>query len=145
MYGKTRLGPRRPRLRPQHGQVAGGGRPSSICDALVAGVGDVRPLWFGMVRDRRRQGEAALRYYRCTGKEPSRHGGAAICRQSACADELAAVWADVKALLAAPEKVAAEYQRRLTQQTAEGEQGGFGETDKQVGKLKRSIKRLIEA
>lgn len=53
-------------------------------------------------------------YYRCTGTDAHRFGGQAICRnRSVRSDKLEeAVWHQVEAVLADPQRVAAEHERR---------------------------------
>jgi site-specific DNA recombinase len=54
-------------------------------------------------------------YYRCTGTHSYRFDGQPICDNPATrADRLdAAVWGEVRTLLEEPERLLAEYQRRL--------------------------------
>jgi site-specific DNA recombinase len=90
-------------------------------------------------------GAARPGYYRCTGRDGARHGGRPLCRQGSLrADVLeAAVWEDVRALLADPGRVEAEYQRRL----GPGGSGAAPADDlhRQRDRVSRGISRLIDA
>jgi site-specific DNA recombinase len=91
-------------------------------------------------------GKAPRAYYRCTGSEAFRFGGQRLCRNKAVrADVLdAAVWEDVCRLLSEPERIRAEYQRRL-----QGPEIGPGREverlDKAISGVKKLISRLIDA
>jgi site-specific DNA recombinase len=85
-------------------------------------------------------------YYGCAGTNPAQHEGRRLCRAPLLSAELLdqAVWQDVQALLADPEKIAREYQRRAQEQptrmTAE-----TAARDRQRRRLERSLARLIDA
>jgi site-specific DNA recombinase len=85
-------------------------------------------------------------YYRCIGTDAYRFGGKSVCRNKPCRTELLdrAVWDDVCALLAEPQRVRAEYERRLR-----GHHKKNGRPTEQLAKLignvRRGIARLIDA
>ena len=85
-------------------------------------------------------------YYRCIGCDAYRFGGQRICTNKQCrTDQLdSAVWADVCTLLADPQRVHQEYQRRLHVQRKD-----TGRPEEQVQRLlaqvRRGITRLIDA
>lgn len=85
-------------------------------------------------------------YYRCVGCDAYRFGGQRICTNKQCrTDQLdKAVWTDVCALLADPQRVHQEYQRRLR-----GQRKKSGRPQDQVQRLlaqvRRGITRLIDA
>ena len=79
-------------------------------------------------------------YYRCPGTDANRFGGQRMCfNRMVRTDRLdAAVWEDVRSLLLEPERIEAEYRRRLQRQA------GPGERDRElIGKQVRSVKRRI--
>jgi len=81
-------------------------------------------------------------YYRCVGTDAYRFGGERVCTNSQVRTDMldAAVWQEVCDLLANPERLMAEYQRRLEQpQETAGD-----EVDAQLGKLRGSLARLID-
>jgi site-specific DNA recombinase len=85
-------------------------------------------------------------YYRCRGSAAWRYGGEKLCRTKAIRTERldTAVWEDVQALLSEPERVRAEYQRRL-----ESPQGSEARESSQLAKLishaRQTVSRLIDA
>jgi site-specific DNA recombinase len=88
------------------------------------------------------------RHYRCAGTDGDRFGGKAVCdNQSVNADRLeAAVWERVRAVLEAPEGVAAEHRRRLRvarEPTATSE--NVARIERQIAALRRGTDRLIDA
>jgi site-specific DNA recombinase len=94
-----------------------------------------------------RQGRpGAYVYYRCIGTEGYRFGGKAVCTNKPCrTDHLeTAVWEDVCALLAEPQRVRAEYERRLRgQHTSSGRPAE--QLAKMIGNVRRGLARLIDA
>ena len=92
------------------------------------------------------KGKVPYAYYRCTGSDAYRFGGQRLCWNKQIRTDIldAAVWEDVRQLLSEPERVRAEYQRRLqgpgTDSTHEVEH--LNKTIKNVRKL---ISRLIDA
>jgi site-specific DNA recombinase len=92
------------------------------------------------------KGKVPYAYYRCTGSDAYRFGGQRLCwNQQVRTDVLdAAVWEDVRRLLSEPERIRAEYQRRL-----QGRETGPGREvehlNKMVANVKKLISRLIDA
>jgi len=105
--------------------------------------------WHGLAR--RRQASAAAgpkyAYYRCGGRIVARWQEQTPCNARALRaqnlEEM--VWQDVCALLNHPEKVAQEYERRLTGQPDGTGKRGVEPLAKVIGKVKRTIGRLIDA
>jgi site-specific DNA recombinase len=87
----------------------------------------------------------AYGYYRCTGTYGNRFGGSRMCSNgSVRTDRLdAAVWEDVRGLLLEPERIEAEYRRRLEHPAGPGDRNREA-IDKQIQGLKRRIARLTE-
>ena len=98
------------------------------------------------VTHRTTQGRAIYAYYRCRGSEASRFGGQRLCRtKQVRTDRLdAAVWEDVSSLLSEPDRVRAEYQRRVEGPRAD-EAREVGQLSKLINQVKKSISRLIDA
>ena len=86
-------------------------------------------------------------YYRCVGNVARRMTGQKVCGNHSVRGDMLeeAVWNDVKALLANPQRVREEYQRRLAPNT--GPQAGSKARDPQatVRHVQRQIGRLIDA
>ena len=85
-------------------------------------------------------------YYRCLGTDGYRYGGTPLCRMEALsAPRLeAAVWNDVREVLADPEAVRHEYERRL--KDCEPPQAGVREhIARQLQTVRRTVSRLIDA
>jgi site-specific DNA recombinase len=99
-----------------------------------------------MTHARKSSGARSYQYYFCTGSMFSRCDRERVCWNKSVRMELldAAVWDDVRALLAEPRRVEAEYRRRL-----EGGGSKAGPRGESLGKLvqaaKRRITRLIDA
>jgi site-specific DNA recombinase len=92
------------------------------------------------------KGRIPYAYYRCTGSDAYRFGGQRLCWNKQIRTDLldVAVWEDVRSLLAEPERIRVEYERRR-QKT---EPDGVREVDqvmKLIKQVKRSISRLIDA
>jgi site-specific DNA recombinase len=87
------------------------------------------------------------RYYRCCGTDCSRYHGAFRCDARLVAVEPldAAVWREVCRLLQDPERVLAEYQRRLEMVSAGPRRLELDVVERQVGRLRRAIDRLIDS
>jgi site-specific DNA recombinase len=95
-----------------------------------------------------RKGHArAYAYYRCIGTDAYRFGGQRICdNHQVRTDQLdAAVWQQVRGLLEQPERLAVEYQRRLTQPSTDPHAADRASVEGQVRKLRQGIGRLIDA
>jgi len=88
-----------------------------------------------------------LSYYRCIGNESRRFEGGGVCRNQAVNATLLeeAVWEDVRQFLSEPERIEAEYQRRLSHNP---DATGAREGRRRAASLKgidRGIERLIDA
>jgi site-specific DNA recombinase len=85
-------------------------------------------------------------YYRCSGCDGYRYGGAAICqmRQVRTDDLDEAVWQDVRGLLADPGRIRQEYERRVS--GSEGKpRAAAGRLAERLHKAKQALARLIDA
>jgi site-specific DNA recombinase len=89
-------------------------------------------------------GPGRRQYYRCGGTDARRHGGQRACavRPLRCDALDGAVWDDVCALLLDPEKLAAEYQRRLAEAPAGEPAAGL---QARLEKCRRRLSRLIDS
>ena len=85
-----------------------------------------------------------VQYYQCNGASQQRLLGQSICRNKMVrmADLDAAVWEDVSALLAEPQRIEQEYQRRLDGKPSNNE---FEQLRQTIAKVKNGIARLIDA
>jgi hypothetical protein len=92
------------------------------------------------------KGKVPYAYYRCTGTDAYRFGGQRLCwNQQVRTDVLdATVWEDVRQLLSEPERVRAEYQRRL-QGPETGPERELKHLNNMIANLKKMISRLIDA
>jgi site-specific DNA recombinase len=92
------------------------------------------------------KGKVPYAYYRCTGSDAYRFGGQRLCWNKQVRTDVldAAVWEDVRQLLSEPERVRAEYERRLqgagTDPNREAEH-----ISKMINQVKKMISRLIDA
>jgi len=100
--------------------------------------------WHGLCRQGAHRRYA---YYRCGGREVARAQGEDPCevRQVRAEDLEEAVWRDVCALLNDPQKVAAEYERRLRGEEESTNRRGLEPLAKVIAKVKRTVGRLIDA
>jgi site-specific DNA recombinase len=188
-FGKTRMGPLRPRLRAPRGHTLQPRRPTSSYGTpaeewiTIPVPPLVSPELFTAVQEqllenRRRakqsprctqflvQGLAlctccgyaycggrpgrAVRdygYYRCTGMDRFRFGGQAVCDNPAMRSDLldAAVWAEVCALLQEPNRLLAEYQRRLEVAREPAGRDEVVVLETQLRRLRQGIGRLIDS
>jgi len=85
-------------------------------------------------------------YYRCSGSESNRFGGQHICDNKPLPESQLdeAVWSDVRALLADPQRIEQEMNRRLDSENEPGK-GPDKKLQSQIDKLRRGISRLIDA
>jgi site-specific DNA recombinase len=92
------------------------------------------------------KGKVPYAYYRCTGSDAYRFGGQRLCwNKQVRTDGLdAAVWDDVRRLLSEPERVRAEYQRRLQGAGADASHE-VESINKTINNTKKLISRLIDA
>jgi site-specific DNA recombinase len=88
----------------------------------------------------------AYAYYRCLGTDAYRFGGERVCTNPQVRTDLLdlAVWREVSGLLAHPERVAEEYQRRL-QAPASGTRQVQATIETQLGKVRQGLARLIDS
>jgi site-specific DNA recombinase len=88
----------------------------------------------------------AYAYYRCLGTDAYRFGGERVCQNTQVRTDLLdlAVWREVCGLLAHPERLAEEYQRRAQANTA-GKRQEHTTLEAQVGKLRQGLARLIDS
>jgi site-specific DNA recombinase len=85
-------------------------------------------------------------YYRCLGTDAYRVGGERICQNTQVRTDLLelAVWREVCALLAHPERLAAEYRRRLQPDTR-AQRMTLATLEAHLGKLRQGLARLIDS
>lgn len=85
-------------------------------------------------------------YHRCIGCEAYRFGGKAICDNTAIRTDLLeqTVWQEVCQLLKDPQRLAAEYQRRLETANASPSEAELARLKKQTARVRQSITRLID-
>jgi site-specific DNA recombinase len=85
-------------------------------------------------------------YYRCLGTDAYRFGGERVCANTQVrTDRLdLAVWQEVRGLLAHPERLAEEYQRRLDT-SPKGPRQKQETLAGQLGKLRQGLGRLIDS
>jgi site-specific DNA recombinase len=86
------------------------------------------------------EGRVPYAYYRCTGSDAYRFGGQRLCWNKQIRTDMLdfAVWDDVRGLLSEPERVRAEYERRL-----QGARTGPSQELEHLGKLVSNVKKLI--
>jgi site-specific DNA recombinase len=92
------------------------------------------------------KGKVPYAYYRCTGTDAYRFGGQRLCWNKQIRTDVldAAVWEDVRHLLSEPERVRAEYERRL-QGPETGPEREAKHLSNIIANLKKMISRLIDA
>src|SRR5271165_718720 len=92
------------------------------------------------------RGKVPYAYYRCLGSDAYRFGGQRLCwNKQIRTDTLdASVWEDVRHLLSEPERVRAEYERRL-QGPETGPEREVKHLNKMIANLRKMISRLIDA
>jgi site-specific DNA recombinase len=88
----------------------------------------------------------AYAYYRCLGTDAYRFGGERVCQNTQVRTDLLAlaVWREVCALLAHPERLAEEYRRRLQPDTRT-KRAPLATVEAQLGKLRQGLARLIDS
>jgi site-specific DNA recombinase len=91
------------------------------------------------------KGKIHYAYYRCIGTDAYRFGGERLCHNRQVRTDLleTAVWDDVRALLAEPERVRQEYERRRSGKSCESRP--IEHLQAQIAKAKRGVARLIDA
>src|SRR5262245_17209442 len=92
------------------------------------------------------KGKVPYAYYRCTGSDAYRFGGQRLCWNKQIRTDIldATVWEDVRQLLTEPERVRAEYQRRL-QGPGTDSNHEVEHLNKAIKNVKKLISRLIDA
>jgi site-specific DNA recombinase len=192
-FGKTRVGPLRPRLRPQRGKPVPARRSNSVYDTTadeqiaIAVPALVDEALFTTAaeqltehRGRRRESQRGSRYllqgllvcgkcgysyygkplsrsackgkrrdyayYRCLGSDAYRFGGQRLCANKPCRTDMLdrAVWEDVCALLADPERVRHEYEQQLGGSRRKGTRP-TEQVERLIAGVRRGISRLIDA
>ena len=85
-------------------------------------------------------------YYRCVGSDGYRFGGQRLCANKQCRTDVLdqAVWQDVCALLADPQRVRHEYQQRLSGARRQGSRP-TEQLDRLIAGVRRGISRLLDA
>jgi site-specific DNA recombinase len=85
-------------------------------------------------------------YYRCVGSDGYRFGGQRLCANKQCRTDVLdqAVWEDVCALLADPQRVRHEYQQRLSGARRKGSRP-TEQLDRLIAGVRRGISRLLDA
>jgi len=94
-----------------------------------------------------RQGKPrAYAYYRCLGTDAYRFGGERVCKNTPVRTDLIdlAVWQELCALLAHPERLAEEYRRRL-QPEASTKRPPLVTVENQISQLRQGVARLIDS
>jgi site-specific DNA recombinase len=88
----------------------------------------------------------AYAYYRCLGTDAYRFGGARVCPNTQVRTDLLdlAVWQEVCALLAHPERLAEEYRRRV-HADRQPKHTTLTTLAAQLGKLRQGLARLIDS
>jgi site-specific DNA recombinase len=87
-------------------------------------------------------------YYRCSGTDPFRFGGQRVCGAKLVRADLLdeAVWEDVCSLLADPQRVAEEYERRMASRSSHGDaQWSIEHLQESLRKVKRGMGRIVDA
>jgi site-specific DNA recombinase len=85
-------------------------------------------------------------YYRCIGTDAYRFGGQRVCQNKQCRTDVLdkAVWDDVCALLADPDRVKREYETRRSPKRLKGTRPS-DQVGKLIAQVRRGIARLIDA
>src|SRR3954469_15498876 len=96
--------------------------------------------------ERHRPGAFGYGAYRCIGSDGHRFDGKAVCaNRPVRSDRLErAVWAEIEAVLNDPQRIAHEYQRRLTDLAGAPADADVGEVERRIGAVRRGIGRLID-
>jgi site-specific DNA recombinase len=92
------------------------------------------------------KGKTPYAYYRCAGSDAFRFGGQRLCWNKAVRTDFldAAVWEDVCSLLAEPERIRAEYERRRERKNPDRDREAK-RVAKLITQVKKSISRFIDA
>ncbi len=91
------------------------------------------------------KGKVPYAYYRCTGSDAYRFGGQRLCWNKQVRTDIldAAVWEDVRHLLSEPQRIRAEYERRL-QVPESGPGREVKHLNSMITNVRRMISRLID-
>ena len=91
--------------------------------------------------------ETVYLYYRCTGTDSARFGGAKMCsnKQVGCAAIELVVWEEVKKMLKNPQRIFEEYQRRLVKLEKSPADEAYVSLEKRKIKLEKGISLLIDS
>lgn len=86
-------------------------------------------------------------YYRCVGSDAYRFGGQRLCHNPQVRTDLLdnTVWLEVRGVLTDPERLAAEYERRLRAPEQPERQHELTGVEQQVRMLKQGMGRLIDS
>ncbi len=86
-------------------------------------------------------------YYRCIGTDAYRFGGHRLCENTQVRTDLVdtAVWQEVRALLEQPERLQAEYERRLQDPGGDARRDDLAGLDTQIRRLHQGVGRLIDS
>ena len=125
-------GPLRGGPGPTRGEPATPSRPARRRPLPAPGPGRLQAVRLRLLRQADEPGRGQGRrqvpyaYYRCTGSDAYRFGGQRLCWNKQVRTDMldAAVWDDVRRLLSEPERVRAEYERRLQGAGGGAESGG---------------------
>jgi site-specific DNA recombinase len=92
------------------------------------------------------KGKIRYAYYHCTGSDAYRFGGQRLCWNKQIRTDIldASVWNDVSQLLSEPERVRAEYQRRL-ERSGTNQSHELEHINKVINSTRTLISRLIDA
>jgi site-specific DNA recombinase len=124
-------------------------RPGWLLQGLVACRRCGYAFYGKMARGRIGGGKMAdYGYYRCLGTDGHRFGGPAPCTNRSIRSDCLelAVWNEIRALLEDPQRLAAEYRRRLDElHHGAGNQTQAAALDRQIDGLRRGIGRLIDS
>lgn len=104
-------------------------------------------VWHGVTSNVKSPTGMNYQYYGCAGNDRYRFGGQRICDSRPVRLEALdkAVWEQVCDLLENPERLAQEYSRRLTEPHHSAGQAQREQTEKQCGKVRQGIARLIDS
>jgi site-specific DNA recombinase len=86
-------------------------------------------------------------YYRCIGSDAYRFGGQRVCNNKQVRTDMLeqAVWEDACALLAEPQRIEQEYERRLSTPSAHVTGPSAEQLEDQIQKVRRAIGRIVDA
>jgi site-specific DNA recombinase len=102
-----------------------------------------KPVSIGAAKGKPRE----YAYYRCIGADAYRFGGERLCPNGPVrTDRLeAVVWEEVRQLLENPQRLEAEYQRRLQPPAADPAEAELTRWEARVGQLRQGLSRLLDS